>query len=301
MLKLTIILPGGGIKGVFQLAVLKGIFEEFKTKNIDFEIKNIYGTSVGSIVSPFILTNRIDMAIDYLSNLKSIADISNKWSFSSLPVIGNIFSYYNLIFNRSYFKGLDLSLLNKLEDELTHEELNNIYNKLHCCVFNIETGKEEYLSGKEWKLNIEASASLWLVYPPVKIEDKTYIDGGITERVPLSQINITEINNDEDHYLLIVNFKKDITSIKKQNITKMNILEYWNRMIELSAENHVIKDYNDSIIKFNDNKIQMISMETEFNNGLDFDKNKINQAMYEGYAKGITWASNILSNAKNNQ
>ena len=56
MKKITIILPGGGIRGVFQLAFLKTLFDSDAGKNI--EIKNVYGTSVG-FVSTFCYYKKI--------------------------------------------------------------------------------------------------------------------------------------------------------------------------------------------------------------------------------------------------
>lgn len=67
-------------------------------------------------------------------------------------------------------------------------------------------GKEEFLKGIEWKSNIRASASLWMVYPPVKIFDNYYTDGGLTERIPISELK--HVKDCSNHHILIINFKK---------------------------------------------------------------------------------------------
>ena len=293
-MKLTIILPGGGIKGAFQLSVLKTIFEN--AKHNDIIIDKIYGTSVGAIIAPFVLTKRFYLAMDFLKNLKSINDISNSWDYSNIPIIGTLINYYNLYFKKSYFKSINLSILDELEDLLSDEEIKIIYNKLHCCAFNMTKGREELLIGEKWKKNIEASASLWTVYPPIKINNYYYTDGGLTERIPIT--DLLNINDSIDHNILIINFKKDLESVDECNLDSMNILEYCNHIIGLSGEKHVIEDYKNMLKIINKDKVHMISMETKFKNSLEFNQLTIKQAINEGEEKGLEWYKKMFTPSK---
>ena len=71
-MKLILALAGGGIKGVFQLSVLKTIFDDPESSKI--EIEEIYASSVGALISPYILTKRFKEALELVRNLRSIED-----------------------------------------------------------------------------------------------------------------------------------------------------------------------------------------------------------------------------------
>lgn len=59
-----------------------------------------------------------------------------------------------------------------------------------AVVTNIETGEPEYLKvttkNKEWK-EVIASCSLPIMFEPVKIDNKIYMDGGITNPIPVKK------------------------------------------------------------------------------------------------------------------
>ena len=286
-MKLVLALAGGGIKGVFQLSVLKAIFDHPFSKNI--EIIDIYACSVGALVAPFIFTKQFDKAIGYVRNLKSIDDISIRWNYYNIPYLDSIIGYYNLVFNKAYYKSLNLSVLNKFKESLNENENEEICNKLHCQTFNVNTGKEELLSGPNWINYIEASASIPLLYPEKKIGKSSYIDGAISSRLAVDNI----INKNNDAEILMINFKTDINDYKHINTTSLNILEYITNIISQSAELHVLNDYENFLSRIDNKKLHKISMDTKFENALDFDKYTVDTAIQEGYNKGYNWINNI--------
>ena len=80
------------------------------------------------------------------------------------------------------------------------EEIPNVHNKFdynalinsscetYACVTNIENGNAEYLnldgSDTEWRAII-ATCALPLLFQPVEIDGKRYLDGGIAASVPV--------------------------------------------------------------------------------------------------------------------
>ena len=94
----------------------------------------------------------------------------------------------------TYYKKLNLKPLDDLENDISKnpnkdELIYKIKNNVFVSAANLNTGKEEFLSGDNWKDNIEASASLWLAFPPKEINGNQYTDGGLTDRYPLQVIN----------------------------------------------------------------------------------------------------------------
>ena len=301
MKKITIILPGGGIRGVFQLAFLKTLFDSDAGKNI--EIKNVYGTSVGALLAPFVITKKFDKGIEFLNSINSINDLAVKWNYTFIPGIGSLINYYYLYKYKAYYKKLNLKVLDELEKEINEDQnreelMNKIKYNMFVTAVNLNNGKEEFLSGENWKDNIEASASLWLAFPPKKIGESFYIDGGLTERYPLQIINDSGNNNDDpDHHYLILNFTDTPGKIGKKDVTDMNVLDFSNRLINISGEKHVENDYNNfkkyinSIEK--ENHVHIYCCDTYFKHALEIDKKKIESAFIEGSQKADLFINKI--------
>ena len=268
-MKLILALAGGGIKGIFQLSVLKAIFDHPFSKNI--EIIDIYACSIGSIISPYILTKKIDEAIEFMRTFNSIDDISNKISYYS------IFSIYNLIYYKSYYKSLNLSFLEEFKKKITDKENLEITTKLHCYALNISKGQNEFLTGPNWIDNIEASSSAPLLYPGKKIGESYYVDGNLTYNLDIKY-------TPNDTRVLMLNFEDNILNNDNFDIDKLNLKEY---ILFILSQSSQLNTYH------NNNNIDKISMKTKFNSFTDFNKTSIEYAIREGYEKGKEWINNI--------
>lgn len=92
----------------------------------------------------------------------------------------NVRSYYNIPF---VFEEIP----NK-HNPFDYEALINSTCKTYACVTNIENGKAEYLpldgTDKEWRAII-ATCALPMLFQPVNIDGKSYLDGGIAASVPV--------------------------------------------------------------------------------------------------------------------
>ncbi len=71
-----------------------------------------------------------------------------------------------------------------------YETFEKYPGKAYSVVTNIETGQPEYLRVRDIRKDIDkirASASLPLVARNVKIDGKLYLDGGISDAIPLEK------------------------------------------------------------------------------------------------------------------
>lgn len=168
MYQAGLVLEGGGMKGVYTA----GVLDFFLDKGIEFS--SCYGVSAGACCLCSFLSKQRGRAyhvnVDYL-------DDKNYCSVYSLLKTGDLF-------------GADMCY-HRIPDELypyDYETYNKYQGSFYSVVTNIETGCPEYIPIKDMKNDIDAiraSASLPLVSRNVKYKDKLYLDGGISDAIPL--------------------------------------------------------------------------------------------------------------------
>lgn len=170
MYQAGLILEGGGMKGAYTT----GILDFFLEKGIAFS--RVYGVSAGAIHMMSYLSKQkrrsINIGVKYAGDKRYC-------SVESLLRTGDIFNVdmcYNLI-PRKY-------------DPFDNEAYMRYPGKAYAVVTNIETGKPEYLRVKDGfadLVKVRASASLPLVSRNVEIDGKLYLDGGISDAIPIQK------------------------------------------------------------------------------------------------------------------
>lgn len=170
MYQAGLVLEGGGMKGIYTA----GVLEFFLDKGIEFS--NVYGVSAGACHMCSYLSKQsgraLDISIDYL-------DTKKYCSVESLLTTGDLFNVemcYHLIPDYLY--------------PYDYEEFNKYQGRAYSVVTNIATGRTEYMRIRDMKADIDkirASASLPLVARNVKIDGNYYLDGGISDAIPLQK------------------------------------------------------------------------------------------------------------------
>lgn len=165
-----LVLEGGGMKGIFTA----GVLDFFMDKGLMFS--SIYGVSAGACHMCSYLSGQrgraLDISIDYL-------DTNRYCSMESLLLSGDVFNVdmcYHTI--PDYLNPFDNETFMKYE------------GKAYSVVTNLETGKAEYLRLRDMKADIDklrASASLPLAARVVKIDGKPYLDGGVSDAIPVQK------------------------------------------------------------------------------------------------------------------
>ncbi len=168
MYQAGLVLEGGGMKGVYTA----GVLDFFLEKGIEFS--SIYGVSAGACHMCSFLSKQkrraFSVNVDYL-------DTGKYCGVKSLLTTGDYFNVetcYHLI--PEHLNPYDYETFNKYE------------GKAYSVVTNIETGKPEYMRIRDMKtdiVKIRASASMPLVSRNVKIGGQNYLDGAISDAIPL--------------------------------------------------------------------------------------------------------------------
>ncbi|MBQ2801682.1 MAG: patatin family protein [Lachnospiraceae bacterium] len=170
MVRAGLVLEGGATRGVFTAGVLDYLMEK------DIYFKYVVGVSAGACnavdyVSKQIGRTRQCMIIEEKEN--RYVDIKKTMKTGSLFDMDMIFDKFpNEIYPFDY------------------EECFNSKMKWEVVVTNCETGKAEYLTEKQDKKRLmqicRASSSLPLVAPIVEVDGNSYLDGGLSDSVPIS-------------------------------------------------------------------------------------------------------------------
>ena len=202
-----LVIPGGGPTGVIALGALQYL-EKNKYWDIN-EIESIYATSVGSILSVLIAMKfEWEMIVDYI--------IERPWH-EAFPI--NINSFFDAfskkglfdikfmeIFFKPFFNAKDISL------DITVNDFYK-YTKIELHVFSLEINNFEVanISYKTYPdlpllTAIHMSCAIPIIFSPVCIEDKCYVDGGVVCNYPLKYcIESVEDKNEifaiNNHYL----------------------------------------------------------------------------------------------------
>ena len=176
MYQAGLVLEGGGMKGIYTA----GVLDYFLEKGIEFS--HIYGVSAGACHMCSFISKQKGRAYDISIDL---ADNKKYCSVGSLLTTGDIFNVktsYTLVPDYLY--------------PYDHEAFKKYPGKAYAVVTNIASGRPEYLRLRDMKQDINmvrASASLPLVSRNVQIGMKQYLDGGISDGIPLRK-SITDGN-----------------------------------------------------------------------------------------------------------
>lgn len=162
--KLGLVFSGGGGRGFAHLGVLKAL-EEHGIKP-DY----IAGTSAGAIVGSLYANGYVPEEVRDILMEKSFFSYAGL----SLPTAGGI---------------LKLSGIEELlKEKLTVKRLEDLDIPLSICVTNMNKGVCEYFRSGLIVPSVLASASIPVIFSPVKIGDYEYSDGGLLNNLPVEAI-----------------------------------------------------------------------------------------------------------------
>ena len=170
MYQAGLILEGGGMRGVYTA----GVLDYFLDLGIEFQ--EVYGVSAGICNACSYLSRQkgrsLRINVDYL-------DDPRYCSVESLVRTGDLF-------------GADMlydTIPNEL-DPYDYETFSRYQGKVYAVVTNCETGKAEYMQLRRMDRDIQAvraSSSLPMVSKMVDIGGNQYLDGGISDSIPVIQ------------------------------------------------------------------------------------------------------------------
>lgn len=184
----TLVLSGGGVKGIGQLGVLHYYYE----KNLlDLSsIKEFAGTSVGSVICLLLICGYTPMEI-----FQRIYTIDSFFKAGGVHNIWDLFKNFGLMSIEPFIESVRTMVLEKLGKNPTLSELKRDTGKtLIVSAVNISKMCLEYFS-PETKPHLTAldavkiSCNLPLVFQRIRYNGDYYVDGGMADNFPIASID----------------------------------------------------------------------------------------------------------------
>lgn len=275
-MKVGLVLEGGGLRGIFTAGVLDVLLDE------NIHIDGAIGVSAGALFGINFPSKQKGRALRYN---KKYAKDKRYMGIHSLLTTGNIvnrdFAYYELPTTLDPF------------DQKAFEQSGMDF---WVTVTNVETGEPEYIkitNAFEQMEAFRATSSMPIVSKIVEIEGKKYLDGGVSDSIPVQKF--IEMGYDK----IIVVLTRPLEYRKKPSSMCLFKLFYrkYPKLVERWANRY--SEYNqavEQVIQLNEKQqIFVIRPSKTLKIGrLEKDVNKI-QAMYD---LGVEDAKNALVRLK---
>lgn len=225
MYQCGLILEGGGMRGIFTA----GVLDYFMDKKLMFS--DVYGVSAGSCHACSYLSNQrrraFECGVNYLNDKRYC-------SLSSLIKTGDLF-------------GVDM-LYHQIPDILhpyDHNAFAKYTGNFYAVVTDCETGQPVYQKITDLHsdiIYIRASSSMPMVSRMVEINRKQYLDGGISDSIPVR--HSVEMGTTKNVVILTqpAGYRKDPN--KMIPLMKLKYPRY-PKLVEAMANRHLV--YNETL------------------------------------------------------
>jgi len=183
-LQIGLVFSGGGSRGSYQIGVWRALMD----MGLHRHVRAVYGTSVGAINGAAFVQDDLQFALDVWQQLdytSVFADLP-----SDRPSLSNRKRYLTWVKGAIRNRGLDVSPLKEIIRGSINEQLIRASPvEYGLVVYDLTNRRPRYLtkediaSGKLVEYII-ASAT-FPIFQPHRIEDRSYIDGGVYDNRPL--------------------------------------------------------------------------------------------------------------------
>ena len=271
----NIVFSGAGLRIYTFLGFIKALNEHDLLKNI----KNIIGTSSGSLIALLCI---LDFTYNEIEEIILKINVSNLKNINSDNII-NFFKDYGVDDGKNFERIINIILRTKVKNEnITFKELYEITNKrliiTATCVntMGIEYFDYETTPDISIKKVLLMSISIPLIFKPVKIDNKYYVDGGLISHYPIDYFKDTK---EETLGILVTSSLNKFMEIN-------NIKDYIYNIMSCSFINLIKNCYNN-------NKENTVLVENNTVNFLDFniEYNTKISLIEEGYTETIKFLS----------
>lgn len=172
--RVAFVFSGGGPLGALQVGALRALFEHGVRPEL------VVGTSVGALNATFTAFDPTPRGVDGLEGIwRSLTDSDLfpggrlRASWAKMLVRGD------RVFENSGVRRL-------IETRLGDARFEDAQIPLGVVATDLETGAEELFTSDELTSALLASTAMPSIYPPVEIGGRTYIDGGVSNNVPIA-------------------------------------------------------------------------------------------------------------------
>lgn len=193
--KTCLVLSGGGALGIAHVGVIKFIEEQ------NIPIDCIAGTSMGSIIGALYASGYTSSEMEYLVKSSQWVDLfvdeapRSEKTYQRKQDDRNFLVKHSLRFSdkgspvlpRGFIQGnkIDLSFLEFTLRSRNVEHFDDLRIPFRAVATDLETGEEVILEKGSLAQSMKASMSLPGIFPPMMIDGRSLVDGGMVKNIPV--------------------------------------------------------------------------------------------------------------------
>jgi NTE family protein len=247
--KVGLVLGGGAARGFSHIGLIKALEEQ----GIPIDI--LVGTSMGSIVASLYAAV---YSVENMEMLIASLDLSQLVQIL-IPPQGGI---------------VDTTRFERYLDVLLHgQSISELGIPFYPVITELLTGEEVALGQGSAATGVRASMSIPGLFPPVEIQGKYYVDGGMKNAVPA---NVAEDKGAD--VIIAVDVKKELPEVDFNNILNNVQLTMWFMI--------------DGYVQLNTEGADVIIVpEVKFDSYMDFQR--ADYFIEQGYASGLAYMEEI--------
>jgi len=159
----SLVLGSGGARGHAHIGVIRALEE------MDFEVRNIAGTSMGAAVGGIYAAGELDTYTEWAYQLAK-SDVVKLLDFS--------FSW------QSVFKGE--RIIKVLQELIGDREIEDLDKRFTAVATSLDEQREVWLNSGDLFTAIKASTAVPGVFAPVKLNGRVLVDGGLVNPIPIA-------------------------------------------------------------------------------------------------------------------
>ncbi len=163
--KVALVLSSGGARGLAHIGVIESLEAQ------GYEIASISGSSIGAVVGAFYACGKLDVYKEWALNLDR---------YDVFKLIDFTFSVQGFIRGEKVFKALQ-----EVIKDVNIEDMNIPFAAL---VTDIQGKKQHVFESGSMYQAIKASVAIPTVIKPVEVDGVKYIDGGVTNPIPVEHV-----------------------------------------------------------------------------------------------------------------
>ena len=186
----TVVMSGGGIKGLGLLGALQFLADKNKLRHV----KKYIGTSIGAIVGYLLSIGYSPIEIMVVINQHQIIEkMMNGLNMMDLIHHGGALNFFIL---HEFLEDMTIA---KIGHVLTLQQLYDEFGKhLVCCTYNYNRQECEYMDYRSHPnlpclTALRMTSSLPFLFHPFLYEGSIYLDGAVLDNFPVSQLTEEDV------------------------------------------------------------------------------------------------------------
>lgn len=275
MENIALVLEGGGMRGMFT----SGVLDAFLEKNIEF--KYVIGVSMGAYTgASYVAKQKLRNKKVLVESIQNEDFFNIKRFFTSKPLLHSDFVF---------------TMMNKFKNPFDYSRFYKNNTKFLSVATDLESGLPHYF--EKGKINcfektIKASCAYPVITDIVNINNKYYIDGGVSDPIPYKK---ALLDGNKKILVVLTQPKGDIEKAPWYLKTSSIIYKNYPKIIEVLNNRHT--EYNKTITELEILEKKGIAYilrpETKISI-LTKDLEKLNNSFNDGYQKAIAFIEDNL-------